>query len=210
MKGSGKTLLIIIALVLLVCLPVLVWFLLRPNEPDTASLANTSEVRPAFTVSVEKPRMDRFLGGILPTSLEEKLTGGGQLRFDQASRGARIGSAGSNRLELGADGWDLLIQTDSAGQVSPGTRLVFPIEIAEKQWTLRCRPADQTVGYLQVSTRPGSEVLDGRFLIELAKCEDARTGQILDTEAGGNPGQAWPSSPLTLRGSFAGLPHPRP
>lgn len=204
-----KTLLIIIALVLLLCLPVVVWFLLRPNEPDAASVANTSQ-GPAFTVSVEKPRMDRFLGGILPTRLEDQLIGGSQLRFDQASRGARIGSAGSNRLELGADGWDLLIQTDSAGQVAPGTRLVFPIEIAEKQWTLSCRPAAQPVGYLQVSSRPGSDVLDGRFLIELAKCEDAQTGQILDTEAGGSPGQAWPSSPLNLRGSFAGLPPRRP
>ena len=204
-----KTLLIIIPLVLLLCLLVVVWLLLRPNEPDAASVANTSQ-GPAFTVSVEKPRMDRFLGGILPTRLEDKLIGGGQLRFDQASRGARIGSAGSNRLEIGADGWDLLIQTDSAGQVAPGTRLVFPIEIAEKQWTLRCRPADQPVGYLQVSSRPGSDMLDGRFLIELAKCEDAQTGQILDTEAGGSPGQAWPSSPLTLRGSFAGLPPRRP
>jgi hypothetical protein len=51
-----------------------------------------------------------------------------------------------------------------------------------------------------------SDVLDGRFLIELAKCEDAATGKILDKEAGGNPGDAWPSQPLTLRGSFAGLP----
>lgn len=210
MKRSRKTLLIIIALVLLVCLPVVVWLLLRPDEPDVASLASTSQGRPAFTVTVEKPRMDRFLGGILPTKLEEKLIGGGELRFNQASRGARIGNAGSDRIELGADGWDLLIQTDRAGQVAPGTRLVFPIEIAEKEWTLRCRPADQTVGYLQVSTRPGSDVLDGRFLIELAKCEDAQTGEILDTEAGGSPGQAWPSSPLTLRGSFAGLPPRRP
>ena len=210
MKGSRKILLIIIALVSLVCLPVVVWLLLRPGEPDAAIIASTSQGRPAFTVTVEKPRMDRFLGGILPTRLEEKLTGGGELRFDQASRGARIGSAGSDRLELGADGWDLLIQTDRAGQVAPGTRLVFPIEIAEKQWTLRCRPADPTVGYLQVSTRPGSDVLDGRFLIELARCEDAQTGKILDTEAGGSPGQAWPSSPLTLRGTFAGLQHRRP
>jgi hypothetical protein len=52
-------------------------------------------------------------------------------------------------------------------------------------------------------------LLDGRFLVELAACEDAGTGKILDTEAGGNPGDAWPSAPLTLRGSFEGLPHRR-
>ena len=85
-------------------------------------------------------------------------------------------------------------------------RSVFRIVIAEKQWTLRCRPADRAVGYLHAATRPGSDVLDGRFLVELARCEDAKTGKILDTEAGGSPGQAWPSQPLTLRGSFQGLP----
>jgi len=80
------------------------------------------------------------------------------------------------------------------------------------QWDAgrRCRPADPAKGYLHASTRPGSDVLDGRFLVELAKCENAETGKILDTEAGGDPGQAWPSSPLTLRGSFQGLPPGRP
>ena len=209
MKGSRKTSLIIIALVLLVCLPVVVWFLLRPDERDAASVGSTFQ-GPSFTVSVEKPRLDRFLGGILPTRLEEKLIGGGELRFDQASRGARIGNAARDRLELGADGWDLLIQTDSEGRVAPGTRLVFPIEIAEKQWTLRCRPADRPVGYLHASTRAGSDLIDGGFVVEITRCEDARTGKILDTEAGGSPGQAWPSSPLTLRGNFAGLPQGHP
>ncbi|MCA1614313.1 MAG: hypothetical protein LC800_09295 [Acidobacteria bacterium] len=52
-------------------------------------------------------------------------------------------------------------------------------------------------------------MLDGRFLVELAACVNVETGKILDTEAGGRPGDAWPSSPLTLRGSFAGLPHGR-
>ena len=156
--------------------------------------------------------MDRFLGGILPTRLEEKLIGGA-LRFNHASPGARIGSVGRDRLELSADGWDLVIQTDSEGRVAPGTRLVFPMEMAEVQRTLRCRPADPAVGYLRTTPRAGSGENDGRlegsFLVELARCEDAKTGKILDTEAGGNPGDAWPSAPLTLRGSFAGLPHVR-
>ena len=55
----------------------------------------------------------------------------------------------------------------------------------------------------------GSGVLDGRFLVELAKCEDAQTGKILDTEAGGNPGDAWPSDPLTLPRELLG-PATRP
>ncbi len=203
-KKSVKTSLIIIALTLVACVGCLVWFLSRPDELDAASVSDFSG-SPAFEVRVERPRMDRFLFGILPTRVEAKLFGGGELRFDHASVGAKIGRVGHDRLELGADGWDLLIETDGDGQVSPGTRLVFPIEIAEKQYSLRCRPADRGVGYLNATTRTGSDVLDGRFLIELAHCENAATGKVLDTEAGGSPGDAWPSSPLTLRGSFAGV-----
>jgi hypothetical protein len=204
MKTSGKRSLIIIALASLICLACLVWFVSRPDSPDAASGSGTSQGA-SFEVQVEKPRMDRFLGGILPIRLEEKLLGG-ELRFNHASSGAKIGSVGHDRLELSADGWNLLIETDGEGRIAPGTRLVFPIEIAEKQWTLRCRPADQPVGYLDATTRAGSDVLDGRFLVELAACVSAETGKILDTEAGGRRGDAWPSSPLTLRGSFAGLP----
>ena len=199
-----KKSLIIIALALIVCVVCLVWLVSRPRELDVANVSDTSRA-PAFEVYIEKPRMDRFLFGILPTRLEGYLMGG-ELRFTHASRGARIGSVGHDRLELGAEGWNLSIEADREGRITPGTHLVFPIEIAEKQWTLRCRPADQAVGSLHATKRAGADVLDGRFLVELAKCEDAETGEILDTEAGGNPGDAWPSDPLTLRGSFAGLP----
>jgi hypothetical protein len=214
MKKFMKTSLIIIALALLACivfLACLVWLQSRPDEPDGlvgASVADTSR-GPSFEVRVERPRMDRPFGGILPKGLEAKLFGG-ELRFNHASRGARIGSVGQDRLELSADGWDLLIETDGEGGVAPGTRLIFPIEIAEVQYTLRCRPADLATGYLHTATRKDSGEMDGRldgsFVVELARCEDAKTGKILDTEAGGNPGDAWPSSPLTLRGSFQGLP----
>ena len=206
MKKSIKTSLIIIALALVVFLVCLVWLAARPDEPVASSASDTSRGA-SFEVNVERPRMDRPFGGILPTKLEAKLFGG-ELRFDHASHGAKIGSVGPNRLELSADGWDLLIETDGEGRVAPGTRLVFPIEIAEKLYSLRCRPADPAKGYLRAITRPGSDVLDGRFLVELARCEDAKTGKILDTEAGANPGDAWPSAPLTLRGSFEGLPQP--
>jgi hypothetical protein len=204
MKTSRKTSLIIFALALLACL---VWIVWRTDEPDAPSVSETSRV-PSFDVRVEKPRMDRFLGGILPTKLEAKILGG-ELRFDHASRGAKVGSVGHDRLELSADGWNLFIETDGEGLIAPATHLVFPMEMAEVQRTLRCRPADQPVGYLRTTTR-GSGELDGQFLVELANCVNAETGKILDTEAGGNPGQAWPSSPLTLRGSFAGLPPGRP
>ncbi|MCA1838236.1 MAG: hypothetical protein LC674_05615 [Actinobacteria bacterium] len=190
MKKSIKTSLIIIALSLLACLICLVWLVSRPNELDAASVPDASR-GPSFEVKVERPRSDRPFFGILPTKLEAKLLGS-DLRFDHASPGARISSVEPDRLALSADGWDLLIEIDSQGDVAPGTRLVFPIEIAEKQWTLRCRPADRAAGYLNATTRAGSDLLDGRFLVEFARCEDAKTGKILDKEAGGNPGQAWP------------------
>jgi hypothetical protein len=208
MKKSIRTSLIVIALVLVACLAGLVWLVSRSGESVTRRASDTTG-SPTFEVNVDKPRMDRFLGGILPTRIEGKLLGG-ELRFNHASRGARIGSVAPNRIELGSEGWNLLIENDSEGRIAPGTRLVFPIEIAEKQYSLRCRPEDRANGFLEVTTRPASGELDGRFLIELARCENAATGKILDTEAGGSPGQAWPSSPLTLRGSFQGLPPTRP
>ncbi len=55
------------------------------------------------------------------------------------------------------------------------------------------------MGYLHATTRAGSDELDGRFLIELATCENAETGKIIE----------WPSAPLTVRGSFESLPHSR-
>ena len=208
MKAPLKLSLIIIALVLLVCVAGLLWLVSRPDDPFASPRSSTSG-SPWFVVNVEKPRMDRFLGGILPTAVEAKLIGG-ELRFDQASRGAKVGNVAPDRLEFSADGWDLLIETDGKGGIAPGTRLVFPIEIAEKKWSLRCQPADQAIGYLEATTRPDSGELEGRFVVELAKCADAQTGEILDTEAGGDPGDAWPSDPLTLRGTFSGLSLSRP
>jgi len=205
MKTYIKTLVIIIGLALLACL---VWLVSRPSGPDAATGPDASR-GPSFEVRVEKPRMDRFLFGVLPIKLEEKLLGGGELRFGHASRGAEVGSAGHDRLELRAEGWDLLVEADGGGGIAPGTRLVFPIEIAEVKYTLRCRPGNPATGYLHATARAGSGEIDGSFLVELASCVNAETGKILDTEAGGNPGDAWPSEPLTLRGSFAGLPHGR-
>jgi len=222
MRKSIKTSLIIVALGFLGAVACLIWLGSRPDNSDdpdglVASSGADASRDPLFAVNIEKPRMDRFLGGILPTKLEAKLFGVGELRFNHASPGARAGSVGLDHLELSADGWDLLIETNSEGAVAPGTRIVFPIEIAEKQWTLRCRPADRPVGYLRTTRRAGSgeinDRIESRFLIELARCEDAKTGKILDTEAGGNPGDAWPASPLTLRGRFVGpaaQPSPEP
>jgi hypothetical protein len=55
------------------------------------------------------------------------------------------------------------------------------------------------VGYLHATARAGPDVLDGRFLVELATCENAETGKVIK----------WPPAPLTVRGKFEGLPRDR-
>jgi hypothetical protein len=92
-----------------------------------------------------------------------------------------------------------LIEADGEGHVASGTHLVYTMILAEKQRTLRCRPADGAPGYLRTTTRVGSDALDGRFLVELATCENVETGKVIE----------WPPAPLTVRGSFAGLPQGR-
>lgn len=193
--GGMKTSLILVGLALLACLVVLAS---RKDEPVVASV---SEIPggPSFEVHVVRPRSARPLFGLLPAKLEAKLVEDYDLGFDNASRGAEVGSVGPDRLELRADGWDLLIETDGEGRVAPGTRLVLPVVLADRQRRLLCRPADPAVGYLRTSTRAGSEEVAGHFRVELATCENVGTGKSIE----------WPPRPLTVRGSFEGLPHGR-
>jgi hypothetical protein len=76
---------------------------------------------------------------------------------------------------------------------------LFPLELGGRQVKLRCRPAVPGIGHLHTTTRAGSDVLDGRFLVERATCKNAESGKDIE----------WPPAPLTLRGSFKGLPHVR-
>lgn len=200
MKRSLKISLIIIALALLACLVLLVS---RPNEvlDETdeivgASVSETSRV-PSFEVRVVVPRLGLPLGGILPDWLVKKLDGTPrELGFDHASPGAKIGTVGHELLELrAANGWDLSIETDGEGRITPGTRLVFPLGLGGKKVKLRCRPTDRGIGYL-TTTGAGSDQLNGRFLVKLATCENAESGKAIN----------WPPAPLTVRGNFAGLP----
>jgi hypothetical protein len=195
-KTSTKTSLIIIALALLACLVVL---RSRPDEPVRASVSEAPR-GPSFEVRVVMPRLALPLGGILPDSLVKKLDGTPrELRFDHTSHGAQSGSIGPDSLELSAEGWDLFIETDGEGRVSPGTRLVFPLGLGGRQVRLRCRPAEPGIGHLQTTTRAGSDKFGGSFLVELATCENAESGKAIN----------WPPAPLIVRGSFEGLP-PRP
>ena len=201
-----KTSLIIIALALLACVVWFVWPGSRPDEPAETfaeSVSNTSR-DPSFEVRVVMPRSGLPLGGILPDFLVKKLDGTPrELRFDHTSRGAQIGSVGSDRLELRADGWDFFIETDGEGRVTPGTHLMFPLGLGGRRLTLDCRPADRATGYLRTTKRAGADELGGSFLVELATCKNAESGKTTN----------WPPAPLTVRGSFVGpttRPSPEP
>jgi hypothetical protein len=198
MKTSVKTSLIIVALALLALLACLVVFRSRPDEPVAASVSDTSR-GPSFEVNVVKPLSARPLFGLLGLLPGGDKIGEHVLRFDHTSNGAKIGNVGHDRLELSADGWDLFIETNGEGRVAPGTRLVFPLELGGRQVKLRCRPADPSIGHLDTLTRPGSDELGGRFFVELATCENAESGKAIE----------WPPAPLTVRGSFEGLPNGR-
>lgn len=191
MKISVKKLLLIVVLALLV------GFIVFRSREDGLDVADDSSVAqaPLFEVRVLKPRVARPLFGILPMKFEEKLEPGGELRFNHASPGAKVSNVELHRLGLNADGWDLLIETDSEGKITSGTRLVYTMILAEKQRRLRCRPAEPASGYFRAMQRTGSSKLNGRFQFELATCENDETGKVIE----------WPPAPLTIRGSFKGL-----
>ncbi len=189
MKTWMKRALIIIALALLAGVVALRSGRDEPPLPDASR-------GPAFEMYLLKPRIARPVFGILPKTIEEKLEAGAERRFDLASPGATIVHVGRNRLELRANDWILSIETDAKGEIAPGTYFAYTMMLAERQRTLRCRPADRPTGYLRAAPRPGADELDGRFLVELAICENEETGKTIE----------WPPAPLTARGSFARLP----
>jgi len=147
-----------------------------------------------FEVRVEKPAAAQPLGGLF--GLGRLFSD--DLGFDQSSPGAAAVGAAIDRIELRADGWDLTIEADDKGRIEPGTHLVFPIELANRRVTLRCRPADPAVGGLHTALPGDADELDGTFSLELAECENVASGKSLK----------WPPRPLTVRGTFDRLrPH---
>ncbi len=199
MKRSTQTLLIIIPLALLIVIASIVWLGSRPDQSNRIvadGIANTSPA-PAFEVRVGVPRMGRPLGGILPDWVVTKMEGTpSELRFDHTSAGARIVSVRLNRVELKADDWDFLIETDAEGRVSTGTRLVFPLALGGRHLKLNCGPAEPANGNLSTTTRSGSDEIVGQFIVELATCKNARSGKVIE----------WPPAALTVRGGFVGRP----
>ena len=197
MKKSIKTSLIVVALALVACILCIVWLVSRPDEADETFAENVSNMAqgPSFEVRVIVPRLGRPFAGLLPDWVVGKFDGTpGELRFNHSNSGAQIGSVGPDRVEFRADGWDLLIRTDSDGRVSPETRLVFPLALGGRHVRLNCRPTDPADGFLNVTTRAGSNELAGRFVVELATCKNAESGKAIE----------WPPAPLTVRGNFVG------
>lgn len=168
------------------------FLLYRPDRPvDTIVPGSSSS--PAFVVQIIRPRLGLPLGGILPPQLFGLES---HLGFDSTSAGASIGSVGPERLELGADGWDLVLVLDDDGRVTPETHVVFELIFEERLQRVRCRPDDPAVGTLSTTMPAASGELSGSFDVELARCETADTGEPL----------GWPPKPLVLHGSFDRLP----
>jgi len=117
-------------------------------------------------------------------------------RFDQASPGAQVGKIAPDHIELRADdGWELLIETDREGRLTPETHVGFPVKLGGRPLKFNCRPAAPTVGFLHTTARAGSDELEGSFQLEVAICKNAVSGKTA----------AWPYEPLKVRGTFAGL-----
>ena len=179
---------------LLVCLAVLVSALVvfRPDRP-VATIVPGSSSGPAFVVQIIRPRLGLPLGGILPPQLFGIEA---HLGFASTSAGASIRSVGAERVELGADDWDLVLVLDADGRVNSETQVVFELMFEDRLRRVRCRPSDPAIGTLSTTALAESGELSGRFDIELARCEDFRTGEPL----------GWPPKPLVLHGSFDRLP----
>ena len=176
---------ILLALLLLIGFAVVSY---RPDRP-VATIVPGSSSGPAFVVQIIRPRLGLPLGGILPPQL---FGIDAHLGFDSQSAGAYIRSFGPGRLELGADGWDLVLVFDGDGRVADETQVVFELEFEDELRRVRCRPGDPAVGTLNTTALADSREVSGSFDIELARCEDAETGTPL----------GWPTEPLVLHGSF--------
>ena len=162
-------------------------------EQRVANLLPGTSKQPAFVVQVVRPRAGLPLGGLLPP----KLFGvDAHLGCDSNTDGAEIRFAGEGRIEIRAEGWELLLTYDADGRVTPETYVVFDLVFEERQRRVRGRPSDPVAGRLRLARLEDGAELAGSFDITLAHCEDAETGESL----------GWPPRPLVLHGSFDRLP----
>ena len=186
-KPSAKRIaLLLIGLALAACHP----------DPPVATIDPGSSSEPSFRVQVIRPRLGLPLGGILPPQLFGLEA---HLGFDSTRAGANARFT-PGRLELRADGWDLVLglrnDTDNGDggdrRATAETRVVFALIFEDRLRKIRCRPDHPVIGafHTTVLARPGER--SGTFNVELPHCEDAETGASL----------GWPPRPLVLRGSF--------
>ena len=188
MRGK-KILLIIIALPVLLAGLVLL-LRSRSNQEEATSLANAPDG--SFVMQVEKPLFSLRAPWEIPRAIFGDRDP--DLRISQLSPGATFGFVGPRRLALTADGgWDLLIESDGAGRVLEGTRLVFPISFGGGHFKFNCRHADPTIGHF--TTTQHADKLDGNFVLQLTQCENVVSGK----NTAGLP-------PFPVRGSFKALP----
>ena len=164
----------------------------RPDRPRP-ELRPGSSPGPAFFVQILRPRMGLPLGGLLPPSLFGLES---RLGFESESPGASITSAGPRRIELAAEGWELLVVVDEEGQVTNETWVSFELVFEERARRVIRRPGDPATGTFVITLQEEGEI-GGSFDIELARCEDANTGKAI----------GWPPQPLVLHGSFDRLPY---
>ena len=163
----------------------------RPVAPSAAHTSGGTWLK----VLVEQPI---FNSGRPPWEIPGVILGTRERgpRFDQNSPGVKISRVTAHRIELSAEGgWDLLIETDSEGRISPATHVAFPTKIGGRPYQFDCRPADPAVGYLSTTTRPESGEIDGSFAIEVMRCINTKSGKTAQ----------WPYEPLPVRGNFARL-----
>ncbi|HEY6807061.1 MAG TPA: hypothetical protein VI306_26015 [Pyrinomonadaceae bacterium] len=187
-----KLLIIIIVLVLLVGSVLL--FRWRRHNQIEASQVNATH-GPAFEVRVEAP----IMSGRPPWEVPGVILGLSERgpRFDQTSSGAKFINVEKNRIELEADGgWNIAITADGEGRIASGTHLQFPIKLGNRPLVFDCRPADHPSGHFTTNTNANSGEIDGSFVVDVVTCINAKSGKTA----------AWPYEPLTIRGSFSGLP----
>jgi hypothetical protein len=191
---SKKILALIIALAVVVAY-IVALRLRRDNSLGTSGVETSpSSAGPAFAVLVEMPA---FNSGRAPWEIPSVIMGYDRgPRFDQVSAGAQVGKIAADHVELSADGgWDILIETDAAGRLTPATYVAFPVKLGGRPLKFNCRPSDLSAGYLHTTPRTGFDELDGDFQLEVATCKNAVSGKTA----------AWPYKPLKVRGSFARL-----
>ena len=178
---------ILLGFLVVVCVTFIAY---RPDRP-VATIVPGSSSGPAFVVQIIRPRLGLPLAGVLPPQL---FGIDAHLGFDSNSPGASVDNVGPRRIELSADGWELVLVLGAQGRATSETQVVFELMFEDQLRKVRCRLGDPNIGTVSTTVLAEGE-LSGSFDVELGPCEDAGTGESL----------GWPRQ-LLLHGSFDRLP----